>query len=226
MALTIGVPMGSPTRLWASLLLFPRYASMASDLAEVYSPTKRESACRSYIAHWAAQGSVDMGLACRRVYTEVACTAAVTALGGSWPDASEASSNAEAVAAAACQAVERQLYNRRGLMLNQQAAKRHEGSGPAGRRSLSLLAAGAAARQGSIHRELPTWVADAPVMWEDPEATESPFPLQSSPSSWDGPRLTMSSMDILINQWGGTYPPSSIPGTTVVPPELSGVSTA
>lgn len=148
MALTIGVPMGSPTRLWASLLLFPRYASMASDLAEVYSPTKRESACRSYIAHWAAQGSVDMGLACRRVYTEVACTAAVTALGGSWPDASEASSNAEAVAAAACQAVERQLYNRRGLMLNQQAAKRHEGSGPAGRRSLSLLAAGAAARQG------------------------------------------------------------------------------
>mmetsp|Transcript_30206 Transcript_30206/g.89568 ORF Transcript_30206/g.89568 Transcript_30206/m.89568 type:complete len:104 (-) Transcript_30206:181-492(-) len=39
-------------------------------------------------------------------------------------------------------------------------------------------------------RDLPQWVKAAPSLFEDPEVTESPYPLDEGESTWPGPRLT------------------------------------
>eukprot|EP00928_Gymnodinium_smaydae_P079052 TRINITY_DN63070_c1_g1_i1.p2 TRINITY_DN63070_c1_g1~~TRINITY_DN63070_c1_g1_i1.p2 ORF type:complete len:138 (+),score=38.86 TRINITY_DN63070_c1_g1_i1:86-499(+) len=100
----------------------------------------------------------------------------------------------------------------------------------AGRRSVRGSGAAGALRSAidaASGKELPTWVLNAPVMYEKGEVTESPYPLQMSPPTFDGPRLTPESINQL-EQWGGTLPPLGVvaAATTAAPAEAAAAGAA
>eukprot|EP00927_Polykrikos_kofoidii_P079390 TRINITY_DN76174_c0_g1_i1.p1 TRINITY_DN76174_c0_g1~~TRINITY_DN76174_c0_g1_i1.p1 ORF type:complete len:244 (+),score=39.43 TRINITY_DN76174_c0_g1_i1:193-924(+) len=182
--------------------------------------SSREALCRSYLGYWAERGTVSLDLVCRQAYSEAACRAATLALGGDWPEQGDvmATSPTE-LAAIACKAVEKRLNSKIGIMLRQTASSVQSGGA---RRSSVLLHAksGVAQKFTRRSRELPEWVMNAPVIYEDPEVGEMPQPLEVRHSTWDGPLLTQSAKDQLYNEWGGTLPPLTLPDdemTTIGP---------
>jgi len=175
-------------------------AQPAQLIQETHSVSQREEMCRSFVGYWAALGSIDMRLVCRQAYTQAACAAAEKSFGGQWPEPAEVVLQPEAIAAQACQAVELKLTARRGLMLAQKDSLVHASGSNSVRKSISLK---------RRRRDMPDWARTAPVMWEDPEGTEIPYPLDVPPTTWDGPALTPTSMDQLMT-WGGTLPPPTL----------------
>mmetsp|Transcript_92099 Transcript_92099/g.214060 ORF Transcript_92099/g.214060 Transcript_92099/m.214060 type:complete len:166 (-) Transcript_92099:33-530(-) len=120
------------------------------------------AACRRSLSTWAERGK-PMAMMCREAFPEPACSAVEDAFGGEWPVL-----HSPIGAARTCLLLEQSLH-----------AVREEGP----RRSLML-----SQRRSSI-RDVPQWVKEAPSLYEDPDVTESPYPLDSSPSTWDGARL-------------------------------------
>mmetsp|Transcript_47690 Transcript_47690/g.103727 ORF Transcript_47690/g.103727 Transcript_47690/m.103727 type:complete len:242 (-) Transcript_47690:47-772(-) len=182
--------------LVAVLLSFEASALEAAAKDDGSTISQREASCRSFLGYWAQRGAVNLGIVCRQGYSEAACSAAEESLGGDWPEDGEKAP--QAVVDTACHAMEKKLMSRRGFMLNQQSAVVYSKRGVASRETRLRR-----------RRELPDWVKDAPVMWEDPEASESPYPLDMAPSTWDGPRLTDASEKQLYD-WGGVMPSATL----------------
>eukprot|EP00444_Apocalathium_aciculiferum_P024208 CAMPEP_0183432368 /NCGR_PEP_ID=MMETSP0370-20130417/57135_1 /TAXON_ID=268820 /ORGANISM="Peridinium aciculiferum, Strain PAER-2" /LENGTH=128 /DNA_ID=CAMNT_0025618315 /DNA_START=98 /DNA_END=484 /DNA_ORIENTATION=- len=72
-------------------------------------------------------------------------------------------------------------------------------------RSIRHLVGGVAAVQ-----EVPAWVMAAPMIPEDAEASESPYPSQLEPATWEGPPLTAQGQAAL-QEMGGALPPLPTP---------------
>jgi len=160
----------------------------------------RENMCRRLIGYWAERGVVSLGLVCRQAYSDAACNAAEVAFGGEWPDRFTAQEFVPGdVATAACSAIEHSLSRRRSLMLRQQKAQVYQLSN----KTESIAKVG----------EIPGWAKLAPVLWEDPEASEAPQPLELQPPSWSGPALTPSAMQTWLRT-GGTQKPIIVEETT------------
>merc|ERR550532_1505505 len=83
---------------------------------------------------------------------------------------------------------------------------------------------GSSARRLAAARDVPQWVKSAPVLEEDPETSELPYPLDLQPSTWDGPQLTRLGREQL-RAAGGTPPPAS-PSQTAATSSAVGTSPA
>lgn len=187
----------------ASQLVLSQQVRRHAGRSGLWGDALRRPPCRSLLGSWAI-GASEMAAVCRQAFGDVACGAAERLHG---PDVGDADLAAQVDRV--CGAVEMTLA-RRPLLLGSARPQPREG-----RAAVWMTVPARMPQQG-----LPLWAREAPVIQEEGEWSESPYPIGDSGSTDDGPRLTPSAQEEVFEQWNRAHFPCEFPPRNLTACEL------